>query len=110
MEALTTGSAIVGVVTAALHSTRLLYDDFKSIRSADKNIEPVVEDLSSICEILASLDKTQINTTEGEEGLQNTNSENLKAAAGNCNKICERFRTKLAKWTKHSTNTNNRMD
>jgi predicted nicotinamide N-methyase len=102
-EFLATGSAIVTIVAAALHSARLLHDDFKKIKSAHENIKPVVDDLDSVVGILSSLETAARDPTVPKETLDMIGSGDVKAATENCNKVCKGFRDKLGRWMKHST-------
>ncbi|KAI9651285.1 hypothetical protein NHQ30_001323 [Ciborinia camelliae] len=103
-EVLATGSAVVGIIVAAVHSARLLRDDFSAVKNAGESIQPVIDDLSSVIQVLSSLDVTAQSSSQAEEVPNEIDNDNVKTAAQNCNKICTAFRGKLVKWIKHTNN------
>lgn len=103
-EVLATGSAVVGIIVAAFHSARLLRDDFSAVKNAGETIQPIVDDLNSVIEVLSSLDVTAQRSNQAQGVPSEIDNENVKIAAQNCNKICTAFRGKLVKWIKHPKN------
>jgi len=102
-EVLATGSAIVSIAAVALHSARLLRDDVRTIQSAEETVGSIIEDLDSIIEILSSLDEAAGSQAIDRGALREIDNENVRNAAGNCNKICTEFQNKLGRWMKHSS-------
>ncbi|KAK6611023.1 hypothetical protein H4I96_02621 [Botrytis cinerea] len=101
-------SAVVGIIVAAFHSASLLHDDFSEVKMRVEAIKPIVGDLGSVVGVLSSLDATVKRSNQAQGVASEIDNENFKAAAENCNRVCAKFREKLAKWIRHPSN--NKMD
>jgi hypothetical protein len=90
---------VVGIITPALHLSRLLLDDIQCIIEAPKALETLKTDLGSVKMALTSLQAVKDAEWEllGDSVVQQS-----KATILNCTKACELFRSDLKQWTKHS--------
>ena len=98
-DPLSVGAGIVGIVVPALHGTRLLLDDLRSITDAPKALDALQDDLHSIEMALTSLKALK---DADLEALGGNVTEQLKVTLTTCTRACELFRADLQQWTKHS--------
>jgi hypothetical protein len=90
----------VGIAAATLHSVNTLIDDIQAIKNAPDAIADLKQDLCTIETVLRTLDS---QTEESAlEGLSLDAKSGLSLATAGCKRACDKFRTKLKKWTKHS--------
>lgn len=90
----------VGVAGAALQSVKALVQNVRAIRDAPKAIEDLKVDLLAVEVVLRPLD-TALQGSAFKPLSQDT-IDGLGLALGNCKGACDKFQTKLKKWTKHS--------
>ena len=90
----------VGITSVALQSITALLEDIQAVKNAPEVIADLKEDLSAVETVLTTLN------SELEESALGTLSPGaqagLRLATANCRRACDKFRTKLKKWTKHS--------
>ena len=94
-------ATIVSLVVPALHITRLLLDDVKTIKDAPREIEDLAKDVESYAVCLELLSSVQ--QTEWESRLGADASDKTQKAIRSCEEACTEFRAKLTKWTEHSS-------
>lgn len=105
---LATGSAVVGIISTALHTAKSLHDDFNAVKNARQNIQPIINDLDSLAHVLSSLNETTHNGSQTLE-VPAEMATNVGVAARDCHDICNAFRGKLNHWIRHPT-SNGKMD
>jgi hypothetical protein len=89
------------VVGFTLQSITALLEDIHAIKNAPKAIADLQKELSTAETVLATLDSELQGSTL--EILSPNAKVILSLATTNCKRACDKFRTKLQKWTKHST-------
>ncbi|RYP55593.1 hypothetical protein DL771_012347 [Monosporascus sp. 5C6A] len=99
MEPLSVAASIVGITAPALHGTRLLLDDLRRIVDAPDTVESLKQDLVSI---ESALESVKAVTDSQWESLGGNVFEGSKTAMNTCRRSCERFRSGLHRWTRHS--------
>ncbi|RYP10897.1 hypothetical protein DL764_000333 [Monosporascus ibericus] len=99
MEPLSVAASIVGITAPALHGTRLLLDDLRRIVDAPDTVESLKRDLDSI---ESALELVKAVTDSQWESLGENVLEGSKTAMNTCRRSCERFRSGLHRWTRHS--------
>jgi len=90
----------VGIVAPTLHCVRLLVKDLQNIADAPDAVKALTNDLQSVGLALASV---QAVTDPQWKSLGETVTGQSKAAITSCKDSCERFKTSLDRWTRHST-------
>ncbi|OIW27996.1 hypothetical protein CONLIGDRAFT_634325 [Coniochaeta ligniaria NRRL 30616] len=99
MEGLAFAASVVGVVGPALHCVRQLVDDIQKIVDAPSAVKALKDDLTTIDEALTSL---QTISDYQWESLGETVVNQTKAATNLCTQSCEKFRSAIGRWTRHS--------
>jgi hypothetical protein len=89
-----------GVAGVALQSITALLEDIQAIKNAPEAIANLKEELSAVEIVLTTLDSELQGPTL--EILSPNAKAGLSLATTNCKRACDKFRTKLKKWTKHS--------
>ncbi|KAK4119842.1 hypothetical protein N657DRAFT_674661 [Parathielavia appendiculata] len=99
MDPLSITAAIVGITAPTVHCIRLLSEDIQKIVDAPETLKSLRNDLLSVDQALASL-----HTVSDEQwrSLGETVVSQSKAATASCAESCDRFRTALSRWTRHS--------
>ena len=95
-------ASAAGVTGLAMHSVKSLIYDIEGIKNAPDLIQALKQDLVALSHVLQALEAG----TEGPS-LQHLNTEAKSALAttlDNCRRACNKFQTKLEKWTRHSKN------
>ncbi|OCK77750.1 ATP-NAD kinase [Lepidopterella palustris CBS 459.81] len=98
-DPLSVAGGIVGIVAPALHGTRLLLHDIQNIADAPKAVASLTDDLQSVGITLEAL-KTVKDSEWKSLGVEVAHGSELAIAA--CTKACEKFRSDLKHWTRHS--------
>jgi hypothetical protein len=91
---------VIGIITPALHATRLLLEDLRKITEAPATVRALGQDVSFVegtLESLAAVSQPQW-TALGE-----TVAAQSKNAITACTTSCTEFRKDLQRWTRHST-------
>jgi hypothetical protein len=99
MEPLSIAASVVGVVAPALQTVRRLLDDIHNITDAPDTITLLRNDLDAVDKALTSL---QAVSDAQWQSLGETVVEESKAAMTLCLVSGDRFRSMLARWTRHS--------
>jgi hypothetical protein len=99
MEPLSIAASVVGVTAPALHCVRRLLDDIQNIIDAPEAVTWLRDDLLTVDNALTSL---QTVSDPQWESLGPNVIDKTKAATTSCLIPCDRFRTALARWTRHS--------
>ncbi|KAK4250174.1 hypothetical protein C7999DRAFT_38882 [Corynascus novoguineensis] len=99
MEPLAITAAVVGIAAPAAHYIHLLSEDIRKIVDAPQTLDSLRKDLLSVEQVLASL---QTISDVQWKLLGETVIDHLKATATACGESCNRFRTDLSRWTRHS--------
>lgn len=106
MDAFSAGSAVVGVVVAGLHATRILIEDIERIKDVPELLSSTKADLESIEAVLTSLAAALADDGTLPADLRNSvNHAQVEQAVKTCEKRCADFRSTLKKWTRYSTET-----
>jgi hypothetical protein len=100
MEPLSIAASVVGVLAPALHTVRRLLDDIHNIADAPDTVTLLRDDLVAVDKALTSL---QAISDAQWQSLGKTVVEESKAAMTLCLVSCDRFRSTLARWTRHSS-------
>ncbi|GAB1319496.1 hypothetical protein MFIFM68171_09706 [Madurella fahalii] len=100
MDPFSITAGVVGIVAPTLHCVRLLVEDLQNIADAPDAVKALTNDLQSVGLALASV---QAVTNSQWESLGDAITAQSKAAITSCKTSCERFRTSLDRWTRHST-------
>jgi hypothetical protein len=89
----------VGIAAPAAHYVHLLLDDLQNIVDAPETIKSLKNDLLSMDQALTSLQGVSDAQWEllGESVVTQS-----KAATTSCAESCDKFRTALSRWTRHS--------
>lgn len=90
----------VGIAGVALQSVKALLQDVQAIRDAPTAIKDLREDLLAVEIVLEPLHAALQGSTEM---LSHDAGAGLGLTINNCKRACDKFRTKLKKWMKHST-------
>lgn len=99
MDPLSITAAVVGITAPVVHSIRLLSEDIQKIVDAPDALDLLRKDLLSVDQSLASLQA--ISDTQWKS-LGETVVSQSTAATTSCGESCDRFRTALSRWTRHS--------
>ena len=100
MDPLSVTAGIVGIVAPTLRCVGLLVKELQAIANAPDAIKTLTTDLESVHLALASV---QAVTDAQWKSLGETVTDQSKAAIILCKDSCERFKTSLDSWTRHST-------
>src|SRR2546421_8581266 len=91
-------TSAVGVITPALHGTRLLLEDLQQLKDAPKTIKRLTDDVHSVHAALGLLksveDRDWMSLGKGV-------AEQSEATISSCTQACNLFRVDLQKWTRH---------
>lgn len=99
MDPLSVTASVVSIAGVALHYVRLLKDDVEKIVDAPTAIESLKDNLHSIDQALASLQA--VSDTQWKS-LGETVLRQSESAMTLCKESCDKFRTSLVRWTRHS--------
>jgi hypothetical protein len=99
MDPLSITAAVVGIAAPAAHCVHLLIEDLQKIVDAPDTLELLEKDLLSVHQALTSLQAVSDLQWKllGESVVIQS-----KAATAACKESCDRFRTALSRWTRHS--------
>ncbi|KAK4243177.1 hypothetical protein VTI28DRAFT_7188 [Corynascus sepedonium] len=100
MDPFSTTAGVVGIVAPTLHCVRLLIEDLQNIAAAPDAVTVLTNDLQSAGLALASVQAVTDSQWKSLGGAVTAQSE---AAITSCKTSCERFKTSLDRWTRHST-------
>ena len=92
-------ASIVGVTVPALHGARLLLDDLQNINDAPETVERLKDDVRFVDLALTSL---QTVKDQEWESLGGAVAEESKTTISTCTSACDKFRSDLQRWTRHS--------
>ncbi|KAK4446468.1 hypothetical protein QBC34DRAFT_411739 [Podospora aff. communis PSN243] len=99
MDPLSITAAVVGIAAPAAHCIHLLLGDLQKIVDAPETLTSLKRDLLSVDQALASL---QAVSELQWKLLGETVISQSKAATISCKESCDRFRTALGRWNRHS--------
>jgi uncharacterized low-complexity protein len=99
MDPLSITAAVVGIIAPVVHSIHLLYEDIQKIADAPETLKSLENDLLSVNQALASL---QAVSDVQWKSLGETVVSQSKAATTSCGESCNKFKTALRDWTRHS--------
>jgi hypothetical protein len=99
MDPLSITAAVVGITAPVVHSIHLLSEDIQKIVDAPETLDSLRKDLLSVDQALASL---QAVSDAQWKSLGETVASQSKLATTSCGESCDRFRTALSRWTRHS--------
>ena len=99
MDPLSVTAAVVGIAAPAVHAIHLLSEDIQKIVDAPETLNSLRKNLLSVDQALASL---QAVSDAQWKSLGDTVVSQSKAATTSCGESCDRFRTALNRWTRHS--------
>ncbi|KAK0747005.1 hypothetical protein B0T18DRAFT_325095 [Schizothecium vesticola] len=100
MEPFSITAGVVGIVAPTLHYVRLLVKDLQNIADAPDAVKALTTDLQSVGLALASVHAV---TGPQWESLGDAVTVQSKATITTCKTSCERFKTSLDRWTRHSS-------
>ena len=100
MDPFSITAGVVSIVAPTLHCVRLLVEDLQKIADAPDAVTALTNDLQSVGLALASV---QAVTDSQWKSLGEAVTAQSKAAITSCKTSCERFKTSLDRWTRHST-------
>ncbi|KAK0652400.1 hypothetical protein B0T16DRAFT_406119 [Cercophora newfieldiana] len=100
MDPFSIAAGVVGIVAPTLHCVRLLVKDLQNIADAPDAVKALTTDLQSVGLALASV---QAVTDPQWKSLGDAVTAQSEAAITSCKTSCERFKTSLDRWTRHST-------
>jgi hypothetical protein len=92
-------AGVVGIVAPALHISRVLLNDLKSIKDAPDNIKTLTDNIDSLTMALTSVES--IDDKEWKS-LGPALIDNARATITTSTATCERFNADVQKWTKRS--------
>jgi hypothetical protein len=100
MDPFSITAGVVGIVSATLHCVRLLVKDLQNIADAPDAVTALTKDLQSVDLALTSV---QAVTESQWKSLGEAVTAQSEASITCCKTSCERFKTSLDRWTRHST-------
>ena len=100
MDPFSITAGVVGIVAPTLHCVQLLAKDLQNIADAPDAVKALSTDLQSVDLALASV---QAMTDPQWKSLGDAVTAQSEAAITSCKTSCERFKTSLDRWTRHST-------
>ncbi|KAK4652076.1 hypothetical protein QC762_0099270 [Podospora pseudocomata] len=100
MDPLSITAGVVGIVAPTLHCVRLLVEDLQNIADAPNTVKALTNNLQSV---ELALDSLGAVTDSQWESLGDAITTQSKATITSCKTSCERFKTSLDRWTRHST-------
>ncbi|KAH7345842.1 hypothetical protein B0T11DRAFT_224812 [Plectosphaerella cucumerina] len=100
MDPFSITAGVVGIVGPTLHYVRILVKDLQNIADAPDAVKALTHDLQSLDLALASV---QAVTDPQWKSLGDAVTAQSEAAITSCKVSCERFKTSLDHWTRHST-------
>ncbi|KAF3398566.1 hypothetical protein F1880_005923 [Penicillium rolfsii] len=92
-------ASVVGIVVPALHISRLLLKDLRSIKDAPDTIKTLTDNIDSLTMALTSVESIDDNEWRS---LGPALIDNAKATITTSTATCERFSANVQKWTKRS--------
>jgi hypothetical protein len=99
MDPFSVTAGVVGIAAPAVHCIHMLLRDLQKIVDAPETLKSLKEDLLSVDQALTSL---QAISDLQWKSLGETVVIQSKAATTTCKESCDRFRTALSRWTRHS--------
>jgi hypothetical protein len=99
MDPFSVTAGVVGIAAPAVHCIHMLLRDLQKIIDAPETLKSLKEDLLSVDQALTSL---QAISDLQWKSLGETVVIQSKAATTTCKESCDRFRTALSRWTRHS--------
>ncbi|KAH8802941.1 hypothetical protein F5884DRAFT_903547 [Xylogone sp. PMI_703] len=93
-DPLSIGASVLAVVTAAVQSTKSLYETVKRFKDRDKTLRRLQDELEDLANILSSL--TQVITVE------TSMLELLQGPIDRCNQVCREFEQSMKVFSKNS--------
>lgn len=100
MDPLSITAGVVGIVAPTLHCVHVLVKDLQSIADAPEAVTALTNDLQSVDLALASV---QTVTESQWRSLGDAVISQSRSVTTSCKTSCERFKTSLDRWTRHST-------
>ena len=100
MDPFSITAGVVGITAPAVHGIRLLLEDLQRVVDAPETLSSLRKDLLSVDQALASL---QVVSDQQWKLLGENVVTQSKAATTTCRESCDRFRTALGRWTRHSS-------
>ena len=99
MDPFSVTAGVAGVVVPTLHCVQLLVKDLQNIANAPDAVKALTNDLRSVSLALASV---QGVTDSQWKSLGDAVTAQSKAAITSSKASCEKFKTSLDRWTRHS--------
>ncbi|KAL2193535.1 hypothetical protein P885DRAFT_45041 [Corynascus similis CBS 632.67] len=99
IESLAITAPLIGIAAPAAHYIHLLSEYSRKIVDAPRTLDSHRKDILSVEQVLASL---QTISDAQWKLLGEIVTNHLKATATACGESCNRFRTDLSRWTRHS--------
>lgn len=99
-DPLSIAASVVGIVVPALKCVRHLVDDLQKLVNAPEAVKFLKDDLLTIDKALLSL---EVISNSQWESLGESVVDQAKSAMTLCSGSCDRFRTDLSRWTRHSS-------
>lgn len=106
MEALGVAASVVGVVGPALHGVRLLVDDIQKIADAPEVVASLKNELLAVGTALESLKAVSDSQWKS---LGDTVVAQAETAMTSCALSCDKLRTALGRWTRHSDDRSGKL-
>ncbi|KAK3315725.1 hypothetical protein B0H66DRAFT_559601 [Apodospora peruviana] len=100
MDPFSIAAGVVGIAAPTLHCVQVLLEDLQNIADAPNAVKALTNDLQSVDLALVSV---QAVTDSQWKLLGDAVTAQSKAAITCCKTSCERFKTSLDRWTRHST-------
>lgn len=98
-DPLSVAAGVVGIVAPALHVSRLLLNDLKSIKDAPSNIKTLTDHIDSLTMALTSVES--IDDSEWRS-LGPALIDNAKSMITTSTATCKRFSADIQRWTSRS--------
>lgn len=98
-DPLSVTAGVMGIVAPALHVSRVLFNDLKSIKDAPDKIKTLTDNINSLTMALTSVESIDDNEWKS---LGPALIDNAKATITTSTATCERFNADVQKWTKRS--------
>jgi len=99
MDPFSITAGVVGIAAPTIHCVRLLVEDIRRIADAPDTVAALQDDLVALDKTLTSL---QDISDAQWKSLGDSVVDSSKAAMDVCVASCDKFRTDLAHWTRHT--------
>jgi len=99
MDPFSIAAGVVGITAPTLHFVRLLVDDIQKIADAPDTIKVLRDDLASLEKTVTGL---QAISDAQWRSLGIGVVDSSKTVMSTCMASCDKFRTELVRWTRHS--------